>query len=343
MRLNNISILISILLIFVNCKNNDLTNNELKKIQIKTNTISNSLPSTDTENIELDNENNQKYSNLNIYPFSSYDKKESISTGFIPLTDTFPWSDNKDSIVIAKDFIGSNIEKRYHTLKSDFRKRFLKILNINESDNVYIYNYEIDSTYIFKVQELPILAHITQYNSDDDPCEKEDYLIGFDLENKFNLGNKTSYYNSLVYVGVENPFNKNSLKPIIWNIISPNNFNNIKKTLKLEKIKITNLYKFQMNKMDYCLINKNRLIILNTDNNEILTDTTFEEGESASFAPISFVGQKNENGFMQWTGNLFKNKPPVFFGFLYQSFGCENISFIEKHQNSIYIKCDNRH
>lgn len=344
-RLNNIQIssLILILLVFVNCKNNNSTSSDLVLIENKTNKISDSLSSTSTENIELDNQNNQKYNNLNIYPFSGYDKKESVSTGFIPLTDSFPWSDNKDSIVIAKEFIGDNIKTRFHILKSEFRKRFLKICKIKESDNVYIYNYEIDSTYIFKVSELPILAHITQYNSDDEPCEKEEYLIGFDLESKFNLNNKTSYYNALVFVGNENIFNENKLKPILWNVVDSKNFQNIKTKLKLNNLKINKLYKYQMNEMDYFLINQNRLIIIDTKNNETLIDTTFEEGESASFAPLSFVGKKNENQFTQWTGNLFKNKPPVFFGFMYESFGCESINFIEKQGDTIYIKCDNRH
>ncbi len=343
MKIIQIIVYTAIFLVFVNCKNNNLSNDVVSKVEKNTTLIKDSIVLSTSENIEIINQNNQQYSKLNIYPFSSYDKKESTSTGFIPLTDSFPWSDNKDSIVIAKEFIGSNIKTRFHTLKSDFRKRFLNICKIKESDNVYIYNYEIDSIYIYKVSELPILANITQYNSDDEPCEKESYLIGFDLESKFNLNNQTSYYNSFVYVGVENIFNKNSLKPIIWNVINPNKHKYILKNLKLTKFAINKLYKFRMNEMDYFLINKNRLIIQNNTTKEILEDTTFEEGESASFAPLSFAGEKNENEFTQWTGNLFKDKPLVFFGFMYQSFGCESINFIDKQHNVVYIKCDNRH
>ena len=98
-----------------------------------------------------------------------------------------------------------------------------------------------------------------------------------------------------------------------------------------------------MNSMDYYLINDNHLVIVETATKKLITEAIFTEGESTSRATLSFANSVNENAPEQWTGNLFKNKPPVFFGFTYESFGCTNINFIENPSNSIYLHCDNRH
>jgi hypothetical protein len=45
----------------------------------------------------------------------------------------------------------------------------------------------------------------------------------------------------------------------------------------------------------------------------------------------------------QWTGRLFKNKPPVSFGFEYQSFGYHGITLLSETEKEIWISCDNRH
>ncbi len=45
----------------------------------------------------------------------------------------------------------------------------------------------------------------------------------------------------------------------------------------------------------------------------------------------------------QWTGKLFKDYPPVLFGFVWQSFGCDNIDIIQLPLTTIPILCDNRH
>ncbi len=298
------------------------------------------LPDTLYTHEETEDELIIKYPELIIYPLNSYEKMEGQTTGFIPLTDSYPWSNHKDSISISPEYLGNNEMKVFHVLSPKYRTRFLNIMKIKETDKVFIYNFRMDSIHTYSVKDLPLLAHITIYGADA-PISPEDYLIGFDLQNALQIKDFSDYYDALVYVGTENPFQKGKIKPIIWKKMDANQFPKDVKTKFASKI--NKLYKFQLNNFDYYLLNENQLVIIDKSTGKVISETIFEEGESASLAELSFTNKKNEYAHQQWTGVLFKNMPPVFFGFLYESFGCTSINFIEKPANSIYIHCDNRH
>lgn len=66
--------------------------------------------------------------------------------------------------------------------------------------------------------------------------------------------------------------------------------------------------------------------------------------EEPSLVPLNVVGHaKDWRSKTQWTGEIFKDRPPVIFGFLFHSSGCPSIDFIEQSENSVRINCDNRH
>ena len=326
---------------FINCENKDSKKpiiNDSSFIDIEQ---SISIDSANSEEIYPE-ESLEKYPELIIYSINSYEKNENQSSGFIPLTDSYPWSENKDSIAISSDYLGNKEFANHHVLNEKYRTRFLKALKIQETDSVFIYNYRIDSLYTFLVNELPLMAHITVYGAEP-PISQYDYLIGLDLQNVLALNDMGNYYDAFVYVGSENPFNNGKLQPIIWEKIDPGIFPKEVKSSSYSNLKINQLYKFQMKNMDYYLLNKTHLIIQDSKTKKVISEYVFSENESASFAPLSFAHQKKESLPEQWTGNLFKNKPSVFFGFIYESFGCTSINFIEKPENNIYIRCDNRH
>lgn len=288
------------------------------------------------------NESVNKYPELKIYSVTSFDKTENQPTGFISLTDSYPWSENNDSLVVSEEYLGNEEIKNFHILNKKYRDRFLNRIKVKETDKVFIYNYHLDSIYTFQVKDLPLLAQITIYGADP-PIKQEDYLIGFDLQNILPMKNVKGYSDALVYVGDENPFDKGKMKPIIWKKIDANLFPKEAESKRISTSKINKLYIFQMNNMDYYLANNNHLVILESKTKKMILDEIFTEGESASLAPLSFADNKNENSREQWTGVLFKNKPPVFLGFLYESFGCTGIDFIENPRSRIYISCDCRH
>lgn len=280
-----------------------------------------------------------KVAGLRIFPMDSYEKMEGHASGFIPLTEDFYFNEHKDTPVIAKEFLGTPNFKEFHTLDEIHRARFLKIIKVKETDTVFIYNYKKDQLSTFLVKNLPLMAHISIYGAGETVLPS-DYLIGFDLEKQLKFEDTSEFYESFVSIGQENPFNKSQIKPMIWKISNP-------KTLPKE-IKITNnliktLHEFQLNDLNYYLINKVHLIVVNNKLNKIIYEKTFVEDESGSLSPLNIENVKNDFGYTQWTGTLFKNKPPVVFGFMYASFGCESIYFIDQSKTRIYISCDNRH
>jgi hypothetical protein len=336
MKINSSILILSLSLLFLSCGN---TNQEIKIENTNQEVLTNILAT-----IEIKNEVEPLATSidLTIYALGCYEKVKEKPSRFISLTDTYPWSEHPDSLAISDEYLGDEEILDYHILNSKFRTRFLKKLNIKESDSIFLYNFILDKTEAFRVKEIPILAHLTPYGADS-PISQYDYLIGFDLEKASPIKDYQSCYGAFVFVGNKNPFISGGLKPIIWKKIDVKLFPKDRASKKIAKTKITKLYEYQWSNFTYYLINEIHLVIVESSSNKLITEAVFEEGESTGLALLSFKNQKNEYGTEQWTGNLFKNKPPVFFGFTYESFGCPSINFIEKSGKEIYINCDNRH
>ena len=84
------------------------------------------------------------------------------------------------------------------------------------------------------------------------------------------------------------------------------------------------------------------LIVLDSKTERIVYEGIFLDTESTYLAELSFQNKISEYEY-QWTGEIFKNKPSVIFGFLGYSFGCPSIEFLDKTEPPIVISCDNRH
>ncbi|OOV49996.1 hypothetical protein B1J94_03585 [Leptospira kirschneri serovar Grippotyphosa] len=56
----------------------------------------------------------------------------------------------------------------------------------------------------------------------------------------------------------------------------------------------------------------------------------------------TFVDLDSVRWRRQWTGKMFKNRPPVIFGFFYEDYKCEVIDFLKLPKSGILISCDNR-
>lgn len=281
--------------------------------------------------------------------------KDSSEIAFVSLSDIYPIDDEKDTLVLP------NIEKlgkhnaQYFAFSKNYRKRFLSKTNITETDSVFIYDYAKNKLASFVVKNLKTVAMLNGYSSEEDwPYHNYDFMIGFEI-NKKNLNGFSEYYrDALVYVGKENPFSKEGLKPISWKKIAQKEYPS--KSLKKEDqntLKVTtagNTYSYKTDSYQYFLqdyldshkiIYARRLLVTDSKTKEIIIEKLYSQSEGTSPAPLNY--ENGDDAVEQYTGKLFRNKPEVVFGFLYESFGCPAISIIDKSNEEIYLQCDNRH
>lgn len=289
------------------------------------------------------------FSDLKLYRTSPFYKEnnEDIRTGFLNLSESYFTGDyytteNEPNRLLLSE---RDLKKDTITLNPAQRKQFLKSVNINDSDLIFVYEIKKDVIHSYKVKDLPAIACLNIYfDSYNQATAREyDYEFGLDLKNNY-----TGDWENFTYVGNYNPFKKGELKPIIWKkadttIVRKNLSTLINSaTINLSALKIETAYLYKQDDLEYYLLNNNRLIVVNKKEQRMVYNNTYHWGESAS---LTAPKMENDtiNDVSQHTGKLFKNKPSVVFGFQYFSFGCESINFLEETEPSIGLLCDNRH
>ncbi len=120
----------------------------------------------------------------------------------------------------------------------------------------------------------------------------------------------------------------------------------LKKILSSSESKVRT-YSYSVNGMNYFLkdIADYRILLVADSNGKIIFEELLNEQEGVYLTPL-FTQERADKGeyyATQWTGAIFKNNPSILFGFESFSFGCPSISFIDKKEYYIRIKCDNRH
>ncbi|TPN82312.1 hypothetical protein [Aquimarina algicola] len=290
-----------------------------------------------------------KAQSLSIYNIYSFEKNKNDKIGFISLTDVYPWSQSADSLVIADQHLGGSKTKNdnYHQLSPKHRKQFLHRMKIEETDRIFIYNLSSNTLLTRKVKSTTVAAHLSVY-ADNTEISEYDYMIGFEIP-EISLKNFGDYFfNTLVYVGKQNPFITGRIKQILWKKTEKTSFLPNKAMITFNQgalyesiINGLHYYAQDITKTDQTYAR--HLMIYDPKKNTILFDKTYTEDESAYLNPLNIGKKTNYTHAYQWTGTLFRNKPATIFGFLGHSFGCPHIEFISKSEPSIRLKCDNRH
>ncbi|UUF15160.1 MULTISPECIES: oxidoreductase [Flavobacterium] len=303
------------------------------------------------ENDSIQEESAPRKESINLFTIMP---KDSSDIAFVSLSDIYPIGDEKDTLALPNlEKIGKD-NAEYFTFDKIYRKRFLSKTNISENDSVFVLDYAKNKLASFAVKNLKTAALLNGYSSGEDwPYHNYDYMIGFEINKKYLNGFSEYYRDAIVYVGKENPFSKERLKPIAWKKIAKKDYP--AKTLKNEDrtlLKNTvsgNTYLFKTDSYNYFLqdyldshkiIYTRRLLVADSKTQDIIIEKLYSQSEGTSPAPLNYEDGPDAN---QWTGKLFKDKPQVVFGFLYESFGCPGISIIDKSNEEIYLQCDNRH
>jgi hypothetical protein len=306
----------------------------------------------ETDSIQKEEEHPQKKESMNLFTLTL---KDSSDVAFVSLSDIYAVNDEKDTLALPDIEKLGKYDAQYFTFDKNYRKRFLSKTHISETDSVFIYDYAKNKMASFAVKSLKTAAMLNLYSSGEDwPYRNFDFMIGFEISKKYLNGFSDYFRDALVYIGKENPFSNEGLKPIVWKKIAGNEYPS--KPMKNEdrallKNTITgNTYLFKTENYHYFLqeylenhkeIYGRRLLVTDSKTKDIIIEKLYTQSEGTSPAPLNY-----EEGYPtinQWTGRLFKNKPIVVFGFEYISFGCPTISVIDQSNEEIFLQCDNRH
>jgi len=264
-----------------------------------------------------------------------YDYGDEIVEGFINLSESYPWDYETDALtILPKRKLGKDTVQ----FDSYLKDKFLKKMSISTRDTAFIYNLRTDSVYKFKVNDLPVTASINVYLRGRKNVKEQDYEIGFDLGNSYDVTGE-----NFVYIGKENPFVTGKIKRLIWESTDNERFpSKENKEKNLEKL---NTFKYTINNLDYFLqvsaegLGSYHLVVVDKTLASIVFDNHYFNGESTNVRPIN---SKDDDG-AQWTGKIFKNKPSIVYGLMYSSFECPKIEFTNKTELPIRILCDNRY
>ena len=259
---------------------------------------------------------------------------------FISLSEIQNTGAAPDSIVIPhKDKNGLEV-KRYK-LNSAQRRVFLSQTGVSENDFVFIYDYRHNDLFSFPVKNLRVVARLSHYSQIDYP----DYMIGFEVDEKALRGFKGNIWDALVCVERKNPFAQKQLTPLVWHKITPEE-DEAALSKGFEYLMKTDEFHYFLGRgSSQRHSDVMHLLVVEPQTQEVVMDKVFYSSEGGSLYPLRVEGDNHTNNesFAQWTGKLFKDKPPVVFGFESLSFGCPSISVIDRTQEEIFLYCDNRH
>lgn len=291
------------------------------------------------------------YSDIKLfYASPHYKSNDEIRQGFVNLSELYPFDYENESItIIPEDKLGQEPIQFSKNQSNEILKR----IGFSKKDSLYIFSFNKDSVYKFPISEFKMTAYLNPYTHVDRNIKEYEYEIGLNLEDKFS-----DKGDNFAYVGIQNPFQTGKIKPLIWSKTDNDNFplqkpnidnQNKSDNISLETYTISLLhFKYFIQSHIYHKNNRSRvrrhqLIVIDTTKNKITTELNYHSSESINISPVYKTSDEKMENYYSWTGELFKNKPPIIYGMYGNSFGCSTVDFITENEPSIRIYCDNRH
>ncbi|WP_353145343.1 hypothetical protein [Chryseobacterium sp.] len=289
------------------------------------------------------------YHNFNIYNISlmSSAQNNELADVFISVSDIYT-----DPHPIQEDILkqkGIPFEQlQCLELDSKHRKKMIDALHLTEDDSLYLFNYELNTLQKIPINQLKAVAYLSPYISEGEEIDPESYMLGFQIEANKRNDIYDQYNNVIAYFGNKNPFIEGKMQAIAWKKAGADI---AKKYFTHSKLKPGNTYQARYENLTYYMqdyleeemVTERKLVVFNDHNEKIFEKTITTAGsDGAEFSPLNGI-EADQANYTQWTGYLFKGKPPVIFGFMTQSFGCPSITFLDKKEKDFTINCDNRH
>lgn len=289
------------------------------------------------------------YSNFNIFSLSviSSAEKDSDIDIFISVSDIYKGVQPVPEAIMKNQKQMTYEERQHFELDAPSRKKLLDGIHLTENDSLYIYEYGSNQLQKMPVSQLKAVAYLSPY-SDDEDLDPDSYMMGFQVATHQKTTEYDRYTNAIAYFGNKNPFVDHKMKAVKWQKADAASSGKYFSQSKLTKGKT---YQSQYENLTYYLqdyleegnITERKLAVIN-DRKEKIAEKIFSlaGSDGGEFLPLYGIDADEANIF-QYTGHLFKGKPPVIFGFMAQSFGCPSISFLDQKEKDFPINCDNRH
>lgn len=324
-------------LVIVSCQKE-----EKKTTATETKTTNDSIKTTKTEE-KID------YTDFNIFSLSviSSAEKDSDMDIFISVSDIYKGEQPIPADIVKNHKQMTYEERQHFELDTPSRKKLLNGIHLTENDSLFIYEYGSNKLQKMPISQLKAVAYLSPYTDSED-LDPDSYMMGFQVATHQKTTEYDRFNNAIAYFGNKNPFVENKMKAMKWQKAGADIS---KKYFTHSKLVQGKTYQSQYENLTYYLqdyleegnIVDRKLVVIN-DRKEKIAEKTFSlaGSDGGEFLPLYGIDADEANIF-QYTGHLFKGKPPVIFGFLVQSFGCPSISFLDKKEKDFPINCDNRH
>lgn len=285
-----------------------------------------------------------------------------MSNRLVSLTEKYPFHRYKDSSVIADQYLGNiPVDSTLDNivLEDENRATFLRRMGIAESDSLYVYNYALDTLFAYRVRDLNLIACLDPFVHEP-PVDNSSYIIGLELKGKDARALEPYSSFTYIYIGKENPFVTGGLQPIEWKKVDASLFPSKVKYKDPHKHRFNEksfkehipgeTFGFERKGMSYFLRNlylngqldARHLVVVNPQTDSVIFNNVYFGSEGVALNPIRLNDEEHEYAPLQWSGELFKNKPAVLFGFVSNAFGCPWIYFLSPEAKPLLVQCDNR-
>ncbi|MGB0524364.1 MAG: hypothetical protein ACPGJS_15445 [Flammeovirgaceae bacterium] len=300
-----------------------------------------------------------QYADIELYlatTYHSWEQNDYKQLGaFVNLSERYQYESELEKLIPTERLGQDNF-----LLTEADKSSFLNGLGISEANQLFIYNFALDSIYTYQVKDLPLMATVEWYHKGDKDVEAMNYQLGLKLPDDY-LGNQHGANSlNLVYIGSKNIFQTGHVKPMIWERISQEalpeqfNFDLLPKNLMKLLTGSDHVFAFSTDQLDFYAQRLQREV-----HGKVRIDAyyfmAFDADKQIVFhervpyrngswpTTLTIKGEKKQDTIQwQWVGKLFKGKPTMIYSLAQEGYACRPVTFLDPAEPPIRILCDNR-
>lgn len=238
--------------------------------------------------------------------------------------------------------------QQYIVLNDKYKKRIFEKTNYAPNDTIFVYNYSKNILKKYPITNLRTVAYI--HISNENKIDIKKCKIKFELAyDPYDISEEESriYREAYAYIGKENPFVENQMKPMTWVKIDKEKFP-LPYTIIHEEYYWDNTYRYEDQEVicylrdfsinEYEIFNNKRyLVVLDAKTKRIIKTAFWEENE---LLELDSPYDREDLSFAVSIGRLLKNRPITICGLNYRYFQCLPIIFLDQQYSDLDNFCD---